>query len=285
MSAPIASVIDVAGQRTQVSEQGAGDPVLLIHGSGPGVSGLANWSGTLPALAAAGFRGIAPDMLGFGGTVPPDGHEYSLQSWLAHTVGVMDRLGVPSADVVGNSFGAAVALQLAAQYPDRVNRLVLMGPVGVAFPLTEALDAVWGYEPSVESMATILTLFAYNRNLLSDDMAKQRYETSIQGGAAERFAQMFPAPRQRWIEALAATADQLASIQAPTLLIHGRDDRVIPLETSLTLLNKLAHVELHVFGECGHWTQIERREEFNSLLVSFLQREDPKSDDTRRKDK
>lgn len=272
VSAPAVTVVDVAGQPTQIAEQGAGRPVLLIHGSGPGVSGMANWSGTLPALAAAGFRGLAPDLLGFGGTVPSEDHIYSLESWLAHTVGVLDRMETPRVDVVGNSFGGAVALQLASRFPEKVNTLTLMGAVGVTFPLTDALDAVWGYEPSVESMSEILGHFAYDRELVSDELARQRYETSVQGGAAERFARMFPAPRQRWIEALAATADQLASIQAPTLLVHGRDDRVIPLETSLTLLQRLAHPELHVFGECGHWTQIERREEFNALLVSFLQR-------------
>ncbi|WP_100813439.1 alpha/beta fold hydrolase [Microbacterium lacus] len=268
-------IVDVAEQPTAIAEAGVGDPVLLIHGSGPGVSALANWAGTLPALASAGFRAIAPDMIGFGGTIPPDDHEYALSSWVAHAVGVLDRLGVARADIVGNSFGGAVAIQLAAEHPERVRRLVLMGSVGVPFELTEALDAGWGYEPSVDAMSRILNLFAYDRGLISEGLAKQRYESSIQNGAAERFARMFPAPRQRWIDAMAATEEQLKRIEAQTLLIHGRDDRVIPLQTSLTLLDRLAHVELHVFGECGHWTQIERRDEFNALLTSFFRRDNP----------
>ena len=273
MLGPLVGDLVVAGQTTRLAQSGTGRPVLLLHGSGPGVSGMANWSGTLPALAAAGFQGLAPDLLGFGGTVPPEDAAYTLAGWAEHALGVLDELGLPQVDLVGNSFGGAVALRLAAEHPDRVRRLVLMGSVGVRFALTDALDQVWGYSPSLATMAAIMRLFAFDSSLVSADLAQERYQASIADGAAERFARMFPAPRQRWIDAMAATEAQLERITAPTLLVHGRDDRVIPLETSLTLLHTLAHAELHVFGECGHWTQIERRDDFNALLVGFLQRD------------
>ncbi|MBE3566774.1 MAG: alpha/beta fold hydrolase [Thermogemmatispora sp.] len=81
---------------------------------------------------------------------------------------------------------------------------------------------------------------------------------------------MFPPPRQQGIDALATYEDRLAEIRAPTLLIHGRDDRIIPLSASLKLLHTINNAQLHVFGQCGHWTQIEHTRDFNRLVRDFL---------------
>lgn len=99
--------------------------------------------------------------------------------------------------MVGNSFGGAIALRVATQHPDRVDRLVLMGSVGVPFSITEGLDAVWGYTPSVQNMRRLLDVFAYSRELVTDELAEVRYRASIQPGFQESFASMFPAPRQQ----------------------------------------------------------------------------------------
>lgn len=260
----------INGIETYLTDEGDGAPVLLLHGSGPGVSAMANWRLTVPALTAAGRRVIAPDQIGFGATIPPSGHEYSMESWLAHIVALLDDLGLDRVDVIGNSFGGAVALHLAVHHPERVGRLVLMGAVGVPFEITEGLDAVWGYEASEEEMKRLLGIFAYDPSLITDDLARDRYETSIAGGANERFAAMFPAPRQRWVDAMALTEEQVRTISAQTLIVHGRDDQVIPVANSLTLLTWIDDSQLHVFGRCGHWTQIEHADAFNALVVGFL---------------
>ena len=225
---------------------------------------------TVPDLVAAGHRVIAPDQIGFGRTLPPQGHEYSLDSWVDSIVRLMDALGIERTSLVGNSFGGAVTLRLAATHPDRVDRIALMGAAGLSFDLTDGLDAVWGYEPSVPAMKRLLEIFAYDQSLVDDDLAELRYEASIADGADRRFAAMFPAPRQRWIDALATSEEQVRAITAPALILHGRDDRVIPLENSLRLHHLLDDSELHVFGQCGHWTQIERATEFTTLLTGFL---------------
>lgn len=262
--------VAVGGVRTFVHDVGSGPAVLLLHGSGPGVSAAANWRLTIPALVEAGHRVIAPDQLGFGQTVPPDGHEYSVDSWLAHAVELLDVLGVERTSVVGNSFGGAMALRLATRHADRLDRLVLMGSVGVPFPITEGLDAVWGYEASVENMRQLLNLFAHDTSRMTDGLARDRYEASVANGADERFAAMFPAPRQRWVDSMVLPVDEIRSITAPTLLFHGREDKVIPLTTSLNLLHLIDRAQLHVFGQCGHWTQIEYADDFNALLTRFL---------------
>ena len=260
----------VGGLRTNVLQAGDGAPVVLVHGSGPGVTAYANWRLTIPALAQR-FRVVAPDMPGFGFTErlePP--MVCDPDRWVAHLVGLLDALGLPKVSLVGNSFGGGIALRLAARHPDRVDRLVLMGAVGVPFPITPGLDAVWGYEPSFEAMRALLDVFAFDRSLVTDELAQVRYEASVQPGFQEAFSALFPAPRQRWVDALATPDDEIAELPHDVLVVHGREDRVIPLATSLRLLELVPRARLHVFGRCGHWTQIEHAAAFNRLVADFL---------------
>jgi 2-hydroxymuconate-semialdehyde hydrolase len=265
----IGRTVDVGGITTNYHDQGDGPPVLLLHGSGPGVSAWANWRLTIPALAKR-FRVVAPDILGFGYTERPDGVRYEPATWMRHLTGLLDALGLDRVSVVGNSFGGALALRLAVEQPQRVDRLVLMGSVGVPFPLTEGLDAVWGYEPSVASMRRLLDLFAYDRSLVSDDLARLRYDASARPGVQEAYASMFPAPRQSSVDALVVPEESIRGIGHETLVIHGRDDRVIPLANSERLVRLIDRAQLHVYGRCGHWVQIEQAARFNELVAAFL---------------
>jgi len=266
----IGQSITAAGIRTNYHDSGgAGAPVLLIHGSGPGVSAWANWRLVMPALAQQA-RVIAPDMVGFGYTERPQGFVYNMDAWVRQAVGLLDALGIERTDLVGNSFGGGLSLALAIAHPERVRRLVLMGSAGVSFPLTEGLDAVWGYTPSVENMRAIMDYFAFDQGLMSDDLARLRFEASIRPGFQESFAAMFPAPRQRWIEALASAEADIRALPHQALVIHGREDRVIPLATSLTLSSWIQRSQLHVYGQCGHWTQIEHAARFARLVGDFL---------------
>ena len=130
---------------TNVHDQGTGSPVLLIHGSGPGVTALANWRLVMPRLAEH-HRVIAPDMIGFGYTEASD-LQFDLSRWVRQCVDLLDALEIERCAVVGNSFGGAVGLRFAIDHPDRVDHLTLMGAAATPFPLTEGLDQVWGYEP------------------------------------------------------------------------------------------------------------------------------------------
>ncbi|RJG10729.1 alpha/beta fold hydrolase [Massilia cavernae] len=254
---------------TNYHDVGQGAPVLMLHGSGPGVSAWANWRLALQALQQD-FRLLAPDLAGFGYSVSPAGMAHTRQSWLDQIVRFMDAVGVEKAHVVGNSFGGSMALALAIAHPDRVSRLVLMGSVGVPFELTPGLDAVWGYEPSVENMQAIMRIFAYDQALVGDALVRMRYEASMRPGIQESYARMFPAPRQRWVDAMAHAEADIRALRHPTLLVHGRDDKVIPLSTSTTLLDWIDDSQLHVFGRCGHWTQIEHGARFCNLVREFL---------------
>ena len=273
----IGKKVRTGGFESNVHDQGTSapgqPPVLFVHGSGPGVSAWANWRLVLPRLATQ-RRVVAPDMLGFGYTDRPQPADqagvYTMDAWVQQAVDLLDTLDIAQADLVGNSFGGALALALAIRHPQRVRRLVLMGSVGVRFPITPGLDAVWGSTPSFENMRRIMDVFAHDRRLVNDELARLRYEASIRPGFQESFGAMFPAPRQRWVDALASPEAAIRALPHSTLVIHGRDDQVIPMSTSLTLAQWIPDAQLHLFGRCGHWTQIEHTERFVRLVGDFL---------------
>jgi 2-hydroxymuconate-semialdehyde hydrolase len=258
-----------AGLKTNYLEAGEGEPVILIHGSGPGVTAYANWRLSIPVLAQK-YRVLAPDIAGFGYTERKPDTPYNLDFWVRHLVEWMDAVGVKKARFIGNSFGGALTLALTARHPERVDRFVLMGAAGVDFEVTPGLDAVWGYEPSVENMRKIVMTFAYDTSSITDDLIKSRYEASIRPGFHETYSQMFGVPRERHPKALATPDADIRKIAQRALVIHGRDDQIVPLSNSLKLHSLLQHSDLHVFGECGHWTQIERKDQFLALVMNFF---------------
>ena len=265
----IAKSIKTGNFMTNYHDEGEGFPLLLVHGSGPGVSAWANWRLVIPELSK-NRRVIAPDMVGFGYTDRPEGIELNMKTWVKQAVDFLDALGLDKVDIVGNSFGGALAIAMAIEHPKRVRKLVLMGAMGVNFEISPGLDAVWGYTPSVENMKKMLDLFVYDKSIATDDLAKMRYEASIEPGFQESFSAMFPVPRQEWVDFMAYSDDEISKIKNSTLIVHGREDQVIPVSNSYKLINLIDDAQLHIFGHCGHWTQIEQAKKFNTLVACFL---------------
>lgn len=267
----IANSIQTGAFKTNYHDIGEGYPVVFLHGSGPGVTAYANWNRVFPLMKDE-FRLIAPDMVGFGYTERVEGQVYNMNVWVQQTIDLFDALGIEKANLVGNSFGGALALSVAIKYPERVNKLVCMGAMGVSFPITYGLDQVWGYTPSPANMAKLLEIFTYDHSFATPELAESRYQGSIQPGFQESFSSMFPEPRQNGVEDMAGNQNYIRYIPHETLIIHGRDDRVIPLSNSYKLLELIPNAELHVFGKCGHWTQIERTKDFADQLLWFFKR-------------
>jgi pimeloyl-ACP methyl ester carboxylesterase len=263
--------IAAGGIKTSYLEAGSGEPVIMLHGSGPGVCALANWQHNIHALAQR-FHVLAPDIVGFGATERPDDIIYSLRTWTDHVWAFLDAHDIGKTAIVGNSLGGRIALQMATDRPDRITKMVLMGAPGVGMTLTDGLIALRGYEPSREAMRDLLrAYFAVNPAMITDDLVETRYAASIADGAYEAYRTMFYDPRHAGSE-LDITEDEVRAIATPTLLVHGREDKVVPVQVSMTMLGLLPNADLHVFSACGHWTQIERADEFSVLIGDYLGR-------------
>jgi pimeloyl-ACP methyl ester carboxylesterase len=263
--------IDAGGIETSYLEAGSGETVLMLHGSGPGVSALANWQRNIPALAQR-FHVLAPDIVGFGTTERTEDIIYSLRSWTDHVWAFVDAHGIEKARVIGNSLGGRIALQMATDQPDRIAKMVLMGTPGVGMTPTEGLAALRAYEPSHNAMRELLrNYFAVDPAMITDELVKIRFEASITDGAYDAYRAMFFDPRHAGTE-LGITESEVRTIATPTLLIHGREDKVVPLQVSVTMLGLLPNADLHVFSACGHWTQIERADEFCAVVCDYLGR-------------
>jgi 2-hydroxymuconate-semialdehyde hydrolase len=234
------------------------------------VTALANWRPIIPALSAD-RRVVAPDQLGFGGTATGEPRTYGRAEWTEHALALLDTLGLGTVDIIGNSMGGAIALSIAAARPHAVRRIVTMGSMGVAMALPYGLNEIWGYTPGTEQMRHVIGLFAHNRALITDELVEMRYQASLNPPVRDSWAAMFPEPRQRWVDDLALPGSELNAIKQPVLLVHGRDDQVVPWRvSSAQLIDLLADARLHVIANCGHWTMIEKTADFLTAVQPFL---------------
>lgn len=265
----IGKSIVIDGSAVNFHDVGSGYPIVLIHGSGPGVTAWANWRSNMPVLSQD-FRVIAPDMFGFGYS-DSKGRIEDKQVWVDQLAGFLDGLGIDKVSIVGNSFGGGITLAFMIAHPDRVERAVLMGPAGLNFPITPALDKVWGYVPSFEAMRESLKYLAWDHSRLTEDLIQSRYVASARPGAQEPYHATFGgADRQANVAMLASREEDIAAIAHETLILHGIADQVIPLDSTVRLATLMKRADLHIFAECGHWVQIERMESFNNIVAKFF---------------
>ncbi len=260
-------------------EAGAGPPLLLLHGSGPGVSGWANFSGNL-ALFAEHFRTLVLDLPGFAKSHPVKG------SPVLHAPGAvlafLDGLGIDRLAMLGNSLGGGVVAGLAATNPERVSRLVTLGGVGVPFfsPLPpEGIIRLVEFveEPTRDRLLQWMRSMVFDPAVLTEEFVEARW---VAASDPEALASIRTIYSREMLEVLRplmlgnpAALGNLAKIQAPTLLTWGRDDRVTPLDGAIAPMRLIPRCELHVFPDCGHWAMIERKVEFESVVLSFLLRD------------
>jgi 4,5:9,10-diseco-3-hydroxy-5,9,17-trioxoandrosta-1(10),2-diene-4-oate hydrolase len=252
------------------AEAGAGDPVICLHGTGPGASGVSNFAGNIGALAGR-YRVIVPDLPRFGRSSKVVITQPRLDYLSGVIRALMDELGLDRAHFVGNSMGGQVALKLAIDTPDRAGRLVLVAPAplrhSVFTPMpADAVRQIAGYYrgegPSREKMRLLLTSLVANPANVTEELIQQRYDASID---PEVLAVNAGPP---W--AVQALDDELERATAPVLLVWGIEDRASPFDQAITMLRRLPDARLHVFARCGHSVQLEYPDEFNRLALGFL---------------
>lgn len=262
-------------------EAGDGPALVLLHGSGPGVSAWSNFGANLPFFSAS-FRTIAPDQPGFGRSYTPEFDRPYHRIAADAVARLLDDLGIDRAHVLGNSAGGSVAARFALDHSDRVDRLVLMGPGGVGINIlgptpSEGIKRLIEFisDPTRDRMVAWLMTMVADQALLTEELIDERMANALQPGALEWmrgfFSHISGSSTPRPVEPVPLWADA-GKITAPTLLTWGRDDRVTPLENALLPLRQMRDVELHVFSNCGHWAMIERRDEFQRVVHEFLTR-------------
>ncbi|MFK0159798.1 alpha/beta fold hydrolase [Streptomyces sp. NPDC090493] len=262
-----------------VAETGEGPVLVMLHGGGPGASGVSNYHQNLTVLARH-FRVVLPDQPGFGGSYRPTETDLEERSITAITVDALfqalDSLGIDGFHLLGNSLGGAAAIAMAQQRPERVTRLVLMAPGGGWLPFgptpTEGQKEMFRYYngggPSEKKMATFIRTMVYDHKQFGADVVKTRYEASLDESHIDFYHRYNAAFARRG--GMDPLWRDLHRIAAPTLLLWGRDDRTITLDGAQLMLRQIQDVRLHVFGRCGHWVQLERQAEFEELVVGFL---------------
>ncbi|MFT4246535.1 MAG: alpha/beta fold hydrolase [Pseudomonas sp.] len=268
--------VEIEGITVSWHEAGQGEPLLLLHGSGPGVSAWSNFQRNLPVFARS-FRTIMPDLPGFGASGLPALDEYYptlAARWIAR---LMDHLEIGAAAFTGNSMGGAVAAELAVLHPERVRRMALIGSGGLSVGLfgpepSEGFLRLFEFlgDPTRERMIAWVRTMVYDPARITDELIDERMRNALADGVIGRMKAIFGTladPRLRagkpplWTRA--------ASIATPTLLLWGRDDRTLPYEQAHYANRWLPEVELHTFSRCGHWLQIERKAEFERITTEF----------------
>lgn len=272
--------VPTPGGETHLLRAGAGNPgcVLLLHGGGPGAGAEANWTPTLATLGEV-VDVLAPDLVGFGSTTHPDPPVYGPQAWLdlrvEQLLGLMDHVGAEQADLVGNSLGGALSLRFAIAHPDRVRRLVLMGSAGPPTkPSPDLLRLLNFYsDPTTRNLEELLRSFVYDLEQFGDvgPLVEQRLQAALDPVSRRSFDAMFHAEDGEFLKELSIDEESIKAIGHPTLIVHGREDRIIPMAASLWLLHRIRGADLHVIGRCGHWAMLEHPQTFARLVRTFLQ--------------
>ncbi|GAA1637855.1 4,5:9,10-diseco-3-hydroxy-5,9,17-trioxoandrosta-1(10),2-diene-4-oate hydrolase [Actinoplanes couchii] len=258
------------------TREGAGSPVVLLHGGGPGASALSNFGRTIPALAPH-FDVLAVDQPGYGGSIgDPITGQYFTHAATA-LAELLDKLGIDRVDLIGNSLGGGTAVRFALNFPERAGKLLLMGPGGLSLNVfaadpTEGVKRLGAFarDPSRARLAAFLRTLVFDPSLITDDLVEERFRAAIDPAAMRAMREMgasFADPASYEEGLLWRDAHRL---RHETLLVWGREDRVNPLDGALIALKTLRNARLHVFGGCGHWAHLEKFDEFNSMAIAFL---------------
>jgi 4,5:9,10-diseco-3-hydroxy-5,9,17-trioxoandrosta-1(10),2-diene-4-oate hydrolase len=272
--------VTVAGKPIFVAETGSGPALVMLHGGGPGASGVSNYSRNIDALAQH-FRVIVPDMPGYGRSAKGVDQDDPFR-YLADMIrGMLEELNIDTAHLVGNSYGGAAALRLALDTPHRVGKLVLMGPGGIGTTrglptpgLKSLLSYYGGNGPSRDKLETFIRNYlVYDGGSVPDELIELRYAASIDPEVVADPPLRRPsgptALRTLWRMDLTRDS-RLAHLPTPTLVLWGRDDKVNRPAGGPMLVNLMPNAELVMTSRTGHWMQWERAELFNRLVTDFL---------------
>jgi 2-hydroxy-6-oxonona-2,4-dienedioate hydrolase len=263
-------------------EAGDGPPLLLLHGSGPGVTGWRNFRGNLGVLAEH-FRCLVLEFPGYGVSDPTD--EHPMLAAVKAVPRFLDGLGLERADVIGNSMGGIVGAQVAIASPGRVRRLVTIGGIGtnIFSPAPGEgikLLAQFTDDPTRERLVAWLESMVYDRSIITEEMIEERLALATEPATLASARRMYGSAAMQTMRAAMRDSGRppawatLHQIKARTLITWGRDDRVSPVDMALLPMRVIPGAEVHIFPDCGHWVMIEQKAAWESAVIAFLTRPD-----------
>jgi 2-hydroxy-6-oxonona-2,4-dienedioate hydrolase len=264
-----------AGFRIHYNDTGSGtQTIVMLHGSGPGASGWANFNRNIEPLVAAGYRVLLVDCPGWSKSDPVvnTGSRSELNARVLKAV--LDALDIERVHLLGNSMGGHSAVAFALANPQRVGKLVLMGG-GTGGPSqfvpmpTEGIKLLNGLyrEPTIDNLKRMMSVFVYDPSSLTDDLMQARLDNMLaRRDHLDNFVKSIQANPKQFTDYGA----RLGEITAPTLVIWGREDRFVPMDVGLRLIAGIPNAQMHIFNRCGHWAQWEHAEAFNRMVLDFL---------------
>ena len=268
--------VTVDGIRTHYVAAGEGEPLLLLHGLG---ASLMAWALNIEPLSQK-FSVYAIDIPGHGDSEKPD-IDYLLPTAVDFVREFMNVLGIERASIAGNSMGGMVALRTAVEFPELVDRLVLVDAAGLGrevawFIRAMSLPVVGELmeNPTPRNTRMLLKRIFYNPGLVQESLIREIYRTSVIPGSKRAFLKIIRGSiglrgiHSKWI-----MADELEKINSPVLIVWGAQDRILPVSHATDAARRTPQVSLSIFDECGHWPQMEKGQEFNRLALDFLTEE------------
>ena len=272
--------IETEGYNTFVMEGGdtTSETIIFLHGSGPGVSGKSNWQHVLPVFTD-NFHVVAPDFYGFGRTdhpedLPENGVEW-MRARINQIISLMDQMKIEKAHLVGNSLGGVISLHLLMQAPERFDKVILMGAGGGKFEPTQELMKLQNFhkDPDPKSFENLLRWFLFDDSVLENELqevVEERLGLFLKPEVRRSYESTF---KNASIADIAVPPSAMKRMKNEFLLIHGKEDRFVPLESSLYMMDYIPNGQLHIFNRCGHWAQIEQKDKFIKLAKDFFNKE------------
>ena len=268
MSRFITRTVDAGGLRTHFIDEGDGQPVVLIHGGGAGADAYSNWSKTIPILAPH-YRVLAFDMLGFGKTAKPDGEfEYTQAARNKHLIAFLEALNLKKATVVGNSMGGATAIGAAVERPDLIGKLVLMGSAGLVTAISPSLQTILHYNFTREGMVAIVRALTNDQFPVDDELVDYRMKNALDPDARRAYGATMKIIKEQG--GLAYEESFVARVQVPTLIVNGKQDKIVSLDLARRFLDLIPRSWGYFIPQCGHWAMIEHPGDFGSATLNFI---------------
>ena len=268
--------VTVNGHDLAFHDVGEGPPVVFLHGSGPGVTGWANYGDNLPGLQ--GIRAIVVDQVGFGASGRPDVYDKSyLQISADAVLGLLDALGLDTVGIVGNSMGGDVAVRLTLDHPSRVSALLLNGPGGTGAPIlgpspSEGIARLMEFnaDPTRERIISWLKTMISDQRRLTDELIEARFAAATAPGAVKNLQDAYATFYNPAFTGDVPLWAEVHRIKVPVLMCWGRDDRVAPVEGALLPARRMPRCDLRIYSRCGHWVQVERKAEFERAVLEHF---------------